>query len=88
LSLGNALMIFPAFCSANQPQLVEALKVEPEFGAGPAEMAEAQRGVASNGALADVAASSRSSFICADRSIPANALTRLPPANALDRLSR
>src|SRR5713226_6014824 len=35
-----------------QAQLVEALQVEPEFGAGAEEVAEAQGGIASNGALA------------------------------------
>src|SRR2546428_11821403 len=38
--------------------------------------------------FSEVAASRRSSFIRADRSIPENALTRWPAANSLDRLSR
>src|SRR2546425_12726211 len=54
---------FPALESGQRPdglpypllghsELIETLEVEPEFGAGPEEVAEAQRGVASNGPLA------------------------------------
>ena len=53
---------FPALESGQRPdglpypllghsELIETLEVEPEFGAGPEEVAEAQRGVASNGPL-------------------------------------